>query len=297
MCKDVVLLLHTEPMVEVLVHTDGVSIERDEVLPCAVVHLQAQGGSACMRGAVGGEVVHKVGLNLVDVYVERDLFESLLRGIHHLDLLHNELIFGGVDVLGLEPSLPFSALLNGAGEEGIDVGFEDGVALLIGGAEEYELVAAGVVLDGVASVGVAFLRGAGLGGHHDTAEEHGLVFVLAYPVDGVCFFLAFGLFVVCRKQGVGSRLYSLLEEILKAQGIVNAIALITPPRTESEQATYGSMHFHEKMGYHLVGRIENSGYKFDQWFDTVYMEKELGTPSKNMQNIKTFDDVKVQFAL
>ena len=37
--EDVVLLLHTEPMVEVLVHTDGVSIERDEVLPCAVVHL------------------------------------------------------------------------------------------------------------------------------------------------------------------------------------------------------------------------------------------------------------------
>lgn len=101
----------------------------------------------------------------------------------------------------------------------------------------------------------------------------------------------------CRKQGIGSRLYSLLEEILKAQGIVNAIALITPPRTESEQATYGSMHFHEKMGYHLVGRIENSGYKFDQWFDTVYMEKELGTPSKNMQNIKSFDDVRVQFAL
>lgn len=101
----------------------------------------------------------------------------------------------------------------------------------------------------------------------------------------------------CCKQGVGSRLYSLLEEILRAQGVVNALALITPPRTESEQATYGSMRFHEKMGYHSVGRIENSGYKFGQWFDTVYMEKELGTPSKIMRDIKTFDDVREQFAL
>ncbi len=101
----------------------------------------------------------------------------------------------------------------------------------------------------------------------------------------------------CRKQGIGSRLYSLLEEILKAQGIVNALALITPPRTELEQATYGSMRFHEKMDYHLVGRIENSGYKFDQWFDTVYMEKMLNAPTQNMQNIKTFEEVKKQFEL
>lgn len=101
----------------------------------------------------------------------------------------------------------------------------------------------------------------------------------------------------CRKQGIGSRLYSLLEEILKAQGIVNALALITPPRTELEQATYGSMRFHEKMGYHLVGRIENSGYKFNQWFDTVYMEKMLNAPTQNMQNIKTFEEVKKQFEL
>lgn len=98
-------------------------------------------------------------------------------------------------------------------------------------------------------------------------------------------------------HGTGQRLYTLLEQILSAQGVVNAVALITPPRTPQESTTYPSVHFHEKMGYELSGRIPDSGYKFNQWFDTVTMTKRLNEPVPDMQPIKSFDMVREQFAL
>lgn len=100
-----------------------------------------------------------------------------------------------------------------------------------------------------------------------------------------------------RGSGVGQRLYRLLEQILTTQGVVKVIALITAPPTEEERRSYNSMHFHEKMGYHLIGRIENSGYKFNRWFDTVLMDKRLGVPTETMQHIKSFDDVRAEFGL
>lgn len=100
-----------------------------------------------------------------------------------------------------------------------------------------------------------------------------------------------------RGYGTGKQMYLLLEDILKAQGIVNAIALITPPKTDADRGEYNSMHFHERMGYEIAGRVECSGYKFDQWFDTVTMVKRLGTPQEQMPEIKCFDDVREQFFL
>lgn len=128
------------------------------------------------------------------------------------------------------------------------------------------------------------------------AEADGEVLGYAYAAPfharaafGYCAEVTVYLAENARGHGIGRQLYTLLHAILKEQGIVNAIALITPP---SDGAAYPSMHFHQKMGYRFAGRIENSGYKFGRWFDTVYMEKTLNPPVGNMRELRTFDEVR-----
>ena len=79
-----------------------------------------------------------------------------------------------------------------------------------------------------------------------------------------------------RGAGIGRKLYESLEEELKKQGILNANACITYAEVEDEYVINGSMHFHEKMGYTLVGRFHQCGYKFGRWYDMIWMEKMLG---------------------
>ena len=93
-------------------------------------------------------------------------------------------------------------------------------------------------------------------------------------------------------KGIGEALYSTLEEILKKQGIIKTIALITPPQGGKSDA-YNSMHFHEKMGYKLIGCIEKAGYKFNHWFDTILMDKYIGEPADNMKPIVKFKDLEI----
>lgn len=77
-------------------------------------------------------------------------------------------------------------------------------------------------------------------------------------------------------RGIGRKLYEVLEKAAKAQNITNMNACIATCRTEDEYLTNRSYYFHEKMGYKLVGTFHNSGYKFDKWYDMVWMEKSVG---------------------
>lgn len=80
-----------------------------------------------------------------------------------------------------------------------------------------------------------------------------------------------------RKQGIGRRLYEALEKALKGMGILNINACIAVPREDNDPyVTHGSLEFHRRLGYTLAGRFHNSGYKFDRWYDVVWMEKMLG---------------------
>lgn len=82
-----------------------------------------------------------------------------------------------------------------------------------------------------------------------------------------------------RKMGIGRRLYDALEQISKAQNILNLNACIGYTETEDEHLTNNSMEFHAHMGYTLVGRFHNSGYKFGRWYDMIWMEKLIGEHS------------------
>ena len=47
----------------------------------------------------------------------------------------------------------------------------------------------------------------------------------------------------------------------------------------------------------MIGRIEKSGYKFNRWYDTMLMDKMIGEPKEDMEEIKTFDEVRAEFQL
>jgi len=71
-----------------------------------------------------------------------------------------------------------------------------------------------------------------------------------------------------RNQGIGSRLYKELERRLLKQNVVNLLACITEQNTSS-------VSFHEKIGYKAVGTFKKVGFKFDTWYDIIWMQKKL----------------------
>ncbi|SEM49792.1 phosphinothricin acetyltransferase [Ligilactobacillus sp. WC1T17] len=83
-----------------------------------------------------------------------------------------------------------------------------------------------------------------------------------------------------RQKGLGTRMYQALEEILKLQEITNVNACITYCNPEDEYVTLASVKFHEKRGFHLVGKFSQCGYKFNRWYDMIWMEKFIQVHQK-----------------
>lgn len=99
----------------------------------------------------------------------------------------------------------------------------------------------------------------------------------------------------CKRSGIGRKLYSRMEEILKKQGVLNMNACIAWPNTEDdEHLTFDSIRFHEKLGYTLVGRFHGCGYKFDTWYDMVWMEKIVGEHTKNQSPVVPYPELGIQ---
>ncbi len=78
------------------------------------------------------------------------------------------------------------------------------------------------------------------------------------------------------KNGYGRRLYETLENLSKAQHILNMYSCIGYPEVEDEFLTYNSKEFHEHMGYKTVGLFNNCGHKFNRWYHMIWMEKIIG---------------------
>ncbi|PKM71402.1 MAG: GNAT family N-acetyltransferase [Firmicutes bacterium HGW-Firmicutes-17] len=77
-----------------------------------------------------------------------------------------------------------------------------------------------------------------------------------------------------RKSGVGKKIYQALEAVLKKQNICNLYACIAYPNP-------GSIGFHEHMGYQTIGHFLKCGYKFETWYDMIWMEKMIGEHISN----------------
>lgn len=78
----------------------------------------------------------------------------------------------------------------------------------------------------------------------------------------------------CRGAGIGSLLYRELETVLSRQNVCNLCACIAYPNPES-------IAFHEKWGYRTVAHFHQCGFKFNTWYDMVWMEKFLNEHGLN----------------
>ena len=92
-----------------------------------------------------------------------------------------------------------------------------------------------------------------------------------------------------RHLGIGALLYRELEKILKEQNILNVNACIAcPAREQDPYLTKDSISFHEKQGYRLVGEFRQCGYKFNRWYNMVWMEKFIGEHTDNQPRVIPF---------
>ena len=78
------------------------------------------------------------------------------------------------------------------------------------------------------------------------------------------------------KKGYGRLLLTALEEKLSVMGYTNANACIAYISESDEYLNNNSMEFHSHMGYSLVGIFHKCAYKFDRWYDMLWMEKFVG---------------------
>ena len=76
-------------------------------------------------------------------------------------------------------------------------------------------------------------------------------------------------------KGYGRLLYEEMEKRLLDIGIINLYACIGDPISEDEYLTKDSESFHAHMGYVKVGDFHKCGYKFDRWYNMIWMEKIL----------------------
>lgn len=95
-----------------------------------------------------------------------------------------------------------------------------------------------------------------------------------------------------KRSGVGRMLYQALEQALAAQNIVNLNACIAEPIGEDEFLTRDSVLFHERMGYRMVGKFHQCGYKFRRWYDMVWMEKHIGPHLEDQPLVRPFGEVR-----
>ena len=90
------------------------------------------------------------------------------------------------------------------------------------------------------------------------------------------------------KCGIGRALYEALEAALREMGILNLYACIGSPQIEDEYLTKNSEQFHQHMGFTKVGEFHQCGYKFNRWYDMIWMEKIIGTHENGQKNVKPF---------
>ena len=72
------------------------------------------------------------------------------------------------------------------------------------------------------------------------------------------------------RRGIGRALLDRLIEDSTTRGFRQMIAVI------GDSAQTASIELHRAAGFRLVGNIENVGFKFSRWLDSVIMQRALG---------------------
>ena len=95
-----------------------------------------------------------------------------------------------------------------------------------------------------------------------------------------------------RHSGVGGRLNRALEAVCGAMGILNMEACIGYPEEEDGYLDKNSARFHAHMGYRMVGEFKKCGYKFDRWYNMVWMEHIIGEHQTHMAYPESFPQIR-----
>lgn len=101
----------------------------------------------------------------------------------------------------------------------------------------------------------------------------------------------------CKRMGIGKKLHDALEQALSAMGILNLYACIAFPIGEDPYLTEDSVHFHEYLGYTHTAHFHKCGYKFNRWYDIVWMEKTIGKHLECQPAVKKFSEIKASLNL
>jgi L-amino acid N-acyltransferase YncA len=73
-----------------------------------------------------------------------------------------------------------------------------------------------------------------------------------------------------QRRGVGRVLLQNLIEECERRGFRQMIAVI------GDSAQAPSIELHRALGFRMIGAVENVGYKFGRWLDSVNMQRALG---------------------
>jgi phosphinothricin acetyltransferase len=69
-------------------------------------------------------------------------------------------------------------------------------------------------------------------------------------------------------KGIGKLILENLIDLAKAQNLHTMIGVI-------DSENQGSIDFHKKFGFEIAGTIKDSGFKFDRWLHSVFVQKML----------------------
>jgi len=74
------------------------------------------------------------------------------------------------------------------------------------------------------------------------------------------------------RRGIARKLYGVLLDVMRRQGINQAVGVITLPGA-------ASVAMHESMGFSAAGVWRQCGYKLGQWWDVGVWQKQLQAPA------------------
>ena len=93
-----------------------------------------------------------------------------------------------------------------------------------------------------------------------------------------------------RRRGIARRLYGVLLDVMRLQGINQAVGVITMPGEVS-------VALHEAMGFTPAGVWRKAGYKLGQWWDVGVWQKELQPAANPPHAVHAFASIASSEAL
>ena len=95
-----------------------------------------------------------------------------------------------------------------------------------------------------------------------------------------------------QKCGMGRILYEALQKALGDMGIINMYACIGYSEVSDEYLSTNSADFHTYLGFARVGEFHKCGYKFDRWYNMIWMEKIIGKEGSNQPAVMDYPKLK-----